>query len=205
MQSTADTDDKAEPQLLSFFPKEKLFTANNIMTGRLSLFLPLLCLVLQAASQVVVTGSAMDEADEVLTTKVRNLESRIVGGVKADPKRNPYFTQLMITYVSSTTIATGNCGGTLINSDVVLTAAHCLTPDSPYSSVYSIRTWVNSTSIYDSPYEYYRTASRYLIHPSYDHTNLINDVALIFLDTRVTGVTLAKISKTANSLLLVRP
>lgn len=197
MLSTADTNHKGEnPNRSHFFPEEQLFTANNIMTGRL-VFL-LLCLVLQAASQVVVTRSAMDEADEVLTTKVRNLGSRIVGGVKADPKRHPYFTQLMITFASSTTVVTGNCGGTLIASDVVLTAAHCLTADSS-SVVYNIRTWVNSTSIYDSPYEYYRTASRYLIHPFYDDYNTVNDIALIFLDSRVTGVTLAKISTTANA------
>ncbi|KAI2504929.1 serine-type endopeptidase [Fragilaria crotonensis] len=167
------------------------------MTGRL--FLPLLCLVLQAARHVVV-ASATDVAEVVEpTTKMRNLESRIVGGAKAGPKRHPYFTQLITTFASSSSFDYTLCGGTLIASDVVLTAAHCLTPQSPLDSIFAIQAWVNATSIYTSPYEYYRTASRFLIHPLYDATLYTNDIALIFLDTRVTGVTLVKINRNASS------
>ena len=163
------------------------------MIGRL--FLPLLCLVLHATCHIVV--SASDEGESIVPIKVRNLESRIVGGAKADPKRHPYYTQLMVTYSSLWSTYTGNCGGTLIAPDIVLTAANCLTSDS--ASVWSIDTWVNSTGFFDSPYEYYRSASSFIVHADYDDTLLSNDIALIILDEGVTGVTMVKINKNAAS------
>ncbi|KAI2498968.1 serine-type endopeptidase [Fragilaria crotonensis] len=142
------------------------------MTGRL--FLLVLCLVLQATCHVVV-ASVMDEAEAVVPTKMRNLKSRIVG-----------------EYVAY-------CGGTLIASDVVLTAASCFIPKSRLFFAYAADAYVNATSIYESPTEYYRVASTYLPHPLHKGINSTNDVALVFLDTRVTGVTLAKINKIASS------
>ncbi|KAI2510347.1 serine-type endopeptidase [Fragilaria crotonensis] len=162
------------------------------MTRRL--FLPLLCLVLQAAGHVV--APAMDEAESYIPTKMRDLGSRIVGGFKADPKRHPFFTQLLVSTESD---SAWECGGTLIAADVVLTAAHCVTTDDSWDPIWSIEMWVNSTSVYYSPYEYYRSAISYLVYPLYDDTTLSHDLALIFLDEPVKGVTLAKINKNANS------
>ena len=47
----------------------------------------------------------------------RRKKPRIVGGGKVDPGRFPYFARLY---------EPGLCGGTLVASDVVLTAASCL-------------------------------------------------------------------------------
>jgi secreted trypsin-like serine protease len=163
------------------------------MTG--SRFLRLY-LVLLAAGHAVSALDAMDEGESVAsTTSRRNLNPRIVGGTKAEPTRHPYFTQLSISYLSYT----AGCGGTLIAKDVVLTAAHCLTPESYWDSVWSIDTWVNSTGFFDSPYEYARSASQYLIHPSYDSETFANDIALIFLDDPVEKVPLVKINKDASA------
>ena len=164
------------------------------MTGHL--FLPLLCLILHATCHIVVSASG--EGVSIVPSKMRNLESRIVGGTQAVKTRYPYYTQLSITFYNGFWItSSGSCGGTLIATDVVLTAAHCLV--SRTDSVWSIDTWVNSTGFFDSPYGYYRSASRFLVHPSYNRTFLSNDIALIFLDEPVTGVTLAKINKAAAS------
>ncbi|KAI2510332.1 serine-type endopeptidase [Fragilaria crotonensis] len=168
------------------------------MTGRL--FLLLLFLVLQAASHVVVAASALDEGEALVNSPMRNLESRIIGGVKADPKRNPYFTQLGVAFNSpSSAPYTYGCGGTLIGTDVVLTTASCLTPQSPSDSRSGIYAWVNATSINTSPYEYYRKGIRSVTHPLFDKTLYTNDIALIFLDTRVTGVTMPKINRNASA------
>ena len=166
------------------------------MTG--SRFLRL-CLVLLAAGRVL---SYMDEGESVEATMTeRNLRSRIVGGTKADPKRHPYFTQLRITFYDywSDTYPAYNCGGTLIGKDVVLTAAHCLTSENSWEELYSVDTWVNATSIYYSPYEYPGTGRVYSIHPSYDSSTIAHDIALLYLDTGVTGVTLAKINKSMST------
>ena len=78
----------------------------------------------------------------------------------------------------------------------MLTAAHCLTRG--VDAVWSVDTWVNRTSMYESPYDYYRTASYYLKH-TYNSITYANDIALAFLDKSVTGVTLAKINKRAST------
>ena len=87
----------------------------------------------------------------------------------------------------------------MIAKDVVLTAAHCLTPEYSWDSVWSIQAYVNSTSIYYSQYEYSRVASRYFIHASYDTSTFANDVALVYLDDPVEKVTLAKINKNGTA------
>ena len=167
------------------------------MTG--SRFLRM-CLALLAAGHAASAMEALDEGDPVAsTTSLRNLNSRIVGGSKAVPGRYPYFTQLDITYEGWLSSYSYGCGGSLIAKDGVLTAAHCLTPESDWDSVWSIDTWVNSSGFFDSPYEYARSASQFLIHESYDSNNFANDIALIFLDDPVENVPLVKINKNANA------
>jgi trypsin len=138
----------------------------------------------------------MDEAESSLPSATRDLGSRIVGGFEANPKRHPFFTQLLVSTESD---SAWGCGGTLIAADVVLTAAHCVSADDSSDPIWSIEMWVNSTSVYSSPHEYYRSAISYLVYPLYDAATISHDLALIFLDEPVTGVTLAKINKNANS------
>lgn len=164
------------------------------MTGRL--FSLVLCLVLQAACHIVV-ASAIDEPEAVVPTKIRSMESRIVGGVKADKRRHPYFTRLSIVFESFSFAYSRRCGGTLIASDVVLTSAMCLFPTTPGDKLIKIFARVNSSSVYDSPYDYSRETARFLRHPRYNDTVYTNDIALVFLDKRVMGVTLAKINTVA--------
>ena len=52
--------------------------------------------------------------------RANDLESRIIGGTNALRSRFPYFVSL-----TGENISNHYCGGTLIASDVVLTAAHC--------------------------------------------------------------------------------
>ena len=158
-----------------------------------------MCLVLLAAGHAASAMDALDEGDPVASTmSLRNLNSRIVGGTKADPKRHPYFTTLIISYTSLLSNSDFLCGGSLIAKDVVLTAAHCLTPQSNSDSLSSISAYVNSTSVNTSPYEYLRSARLVTTHESYDSFTIANDIALVFLYDPVEKVPFVKINKNAN-------
>ena len=154
----------------------------------------LLGLFLLAAGNIV---SAMDEGESIASTSQRNLGSRIVGGTKAIPTRYPYFTYLNVTFDTLSTPYSTSCGGTLIANDVVLTSADCLTPFGWNESVASIDTYVNATTRPVGRYAYYRPAKAFTIHSSFDWQTFANDIALIYLENPVTGVTLAQINKVA--------
>jgi secreted trypsin-like serine protease len=78
-----------------------------------------------------------------------------------------------------------------------MTAAHCVVPGSRDEYVSSVAASVNSTGLFDSPYEYIRTAT-VLAHPLYSPDTFLNDIALLFLDDPVTGVPLVKINLNAS-------
>jgi secreted trypsin-like serine protease len=123
----------------------------------------------------------------------RDLGSRIIGGTIANPSRYPFYTLVkLFTYYGDI----GFCGGTLISPEVVLTAAHCIDPDSTYVS--SAELWINSTSVKYSEYEHFRKANRLVVHPDFNPTTLVNDIALIFLDAPVVGVPLVLMNRNAS-------
>lgn len=122
----------------------------------------------------------------------RDLETRIIGGSVADATRYPYYTYVRIGSEFEST----SCGGSLIAPDVVLTAAHCLSPflyDIPTVDVF-----VNSTSRKYSDTEFYRDGIKLLMHEDYKLSPRDHDIGLIFLDTPVLGVPLVKLNKNAS-------
>jgi secreted trypsin-like serine protease len=114
----------------------------------------------------------------------------IIGGSKADATKYPFFALLTFDLGSfpSSSIPT-SCGGTLINSDVVMTSARCL------NDAESIDVWVNSTSRDYSEYEYFRTSKRIVTHPKYVQYSSGNDISLIFLDSPVKNVPVVQINR----------
>eukprot|EP00804_Cyclotella_cryptica_P009154 CCRYP_003219-RA/>CCRYP_003219-RA protein AED:0.11 eAED:0.11 QI:116/1/1/1/0.5/0.2/5/1047/658 len=101
-------------------------------------------------------------------------DPRIVGGIEVEESRYPYMVALKDNIFGNLT-----CGGSLIAKDTVLTAAHCVYG---YEEIYYLlvkavigRDDLNSLSGEELSVDYV------LVHPNYDNTTYVNDIALIFL------------------------
>ncbi|RZB70352.1 uncharacterized protein BDFB_004195 [Asbolus verrucosus] len=126
----------------------------------------------------------------------QNSDNKIVGGTETYLGEFPWLA--LLKYVKRNKIQYA-CSGSLINEQYVLTAAHCVDPDiirrkdlgklqSVILGEYDIR---NETDcIYqrygedcaDPPQVF--SAKDYVIHPNYNSSTMINDIAIIRLDRK---------------------
>lgn len=109
--------------------------------------------------------------------------SRIVNGEIAAPHQFPYQVALLTTFG---TAGAGLCGGSVISSRSILTAAHC--SDARATQFEIIFGAVDRTNR-NEPNQQRRIvpSSGWIQHPQYNQNNLANDIAVInFPDTPVT-------------------
>ncbi|XP_017289992.1 chymotrypsin-like protease CTRL-1 [Kryptolebias marmoratus] len=131
----------------------------------LTMWILLMC---AALSQVVKTQST--------DCGVAPLSTKIVGGENAAPGSWPW--QVSIHFRSSHI-----CGGTLINDQWVLTAAHCIFTQSPLLwTLYFGR----ETQAGPNVNEVSKSVSDIIVHPNYNNTLFNNDLALMKLTSSVT-------------------
>ncbi|XP_052394637.1 trypsin-1-like [Carassius gibelio] len=106
------------------------------------------------------------------------LSNRIVGGEDATTGAWPWQVSIHLT-------GSGHfCGGTLINKDWVLTAAHCFHKDDHIKMYFGRLNQSGSNT-----YEMSRTASQIINHPNYTYIYMLkidNDIALVQLSSSVT-------------------
>ncbi|KAH8408812.1 hypothetical protein KR009_000569 [Drosophila setifemur] len=114
------------------------------------------------------------------------IEPKIVGGSAIDISQVPYQVSIRLTANDRRSYGSGHmCGGVVISQRLVATAAHCCY----ISSTYKYRTAGEFFLVMGSSYlkskdantlEYY--VQQLIVHPSYDHDNLVNDIALMFIN-----------------------
>ena len=92
------------------------------MAGELSRRCSLLLTCLGLASVTAASVSVVPRRNSNTETTTTTQRRTIVGGRVADPGRYPYFVRLLYDGVVG-------CGGTLVWTDLILTAAHCAYPD----------------------------------------------------------------------------
>ncbi|XP_059473202.1 chymotrypsin-like elastase family member 2A [Neocloeon triangulifer] len=122
-------------------------------------------------------------------TNYSNYAKRIVGGTAATKHSHPWVVRLQIwdkglengkpVYFTST------CGGTLISSCFILTAAHCIGETSSWYKYYKVILGDHDQyAVYEANHVT-RGVKKIYIHPKYNQSNHDNDIALIKLSQSV--------------------
>lgn len=106
-------------------------------------------------------------------------DSRIVGGDIADRNYHPYQAGIFITFPWSI----GMCGGVLLSSRVVITAAHC-TDHSTSSEIVLGAHFIFMNE--PSQQRFIVRPENYIVHPGFDARMLYNDIVLLVLPTALT-------------------
>ncbi|RMZ94862.1 serine protease 27-like [Brachionus plicatilis] len=130
--------------------------------------------------------------------------NKVIGGQNAQLNSWPSVVYIIFKYnfnkAGLAYTASSFCGGTLINQDTVITAAHCystkfelndgsyliVSPNSyhaTYESMYTIYLGLHNKTDLSSAVS--RSVKSFTIHPNYDEINLHNDIAVIKLSSKV--------------------
>ncbi len=126
---------------------------------------------------LLLVKSGIDPGDNLYPffTGTRSVITKIVGGTNADISDFPW----QVYYISGNYL----CGGSIINKEWILTAAHC-TKDSygtPISAV-DMSVIAGATNPYNAPNEQRYYVSEVIVNEDYDSQTLENDIALLRLE-----------------------
>ncbi|XP_046734115.1 brachyurin-like [Diprion similis] len=115
----------------------------------------------------------LDRLAKTLEYAERANPSRIVGGQEATPGQFPYQIGLLSTNAAG---STGFCGGSILNEEWILTAAHCV------DSAQSVEIIIGAHNINEPEEGQLRVAARKIVvHENWDVMTIRNDLAVIQL------------------------
>jgi len=117
-----------------------------------------------------------------LPTKVHNDAGRVVGGEEVEPHSRPFQVAIKI----GTPDGTAFCGGTLISTEYVLTAAHCADIAGALSFEVVLGAHNISDTAENTQVSVTVAVADALVHPEWNMAVLQNDLALLRLSTPVT-------------------
>lgn len=122
-------------------------------------------------------------------------QSKIVGGTKAPANAYPWMCAIA-EKSGGTLFDRQFCGGSLIAPNWVLTAAHCMEGEVPSG----IEVLARFTDLDDSSGAEIRGVRGIFVHPGYADLSgdLVNDIALILLDSPITSVAPLAYSRSAS-------
>jgi len=109
---------------------------------------------------------------------------RIVGGKQSNKLAWPWQAKINVQFSSNqpNMMAIGNCGGSLINNQWILTAAHCfdLSTETPAIKGVEILLGKNNLKATEAS-EVKLKATNLYVHPGYNKDTMMNDIALLKL------------------------
>ncbi|KAH8317311.1 hypothetical protein KR074_008834 [Drosophila pseudoananassae] len=123
---------------------------------------------------------------ETTNATTSQMEPKIVGGSSVSISSFPYTVSIRLTATDRKSYGSGHlCGGVVISQRLVATAAHC----TYNSNTKKYRTAGEYFLVMGSTYLKTRTSNtleyyvqQLVIHPSYNHDSLTNDIALMFIN-----------------------
>ncbi len=129
-----------------------------------------------------------------LAAEAQDYEAQVVGGTAVPNGKFPFMAALLDVRRGSTTFDQQFCGGTLIDQNSVLTAAHCVKGMSATPLRVTLgRTVLNS----DQGQKFH--VSKIFVHPKYDDFTLARDAAVLKLSRSVSGISPIELATVAQN------
>lgn len=118
----------------------------------------------------------LDYRKKVVVSEASIGGSKIAGGTIAEKQQFPYQAAILVNFLDGSGVL---CGGAIVSSTYVLTAAHCM--DGSIDATVIVGTNVISIPSDDQAVEIKVTFHDILVHPKYDPVEVVNDIAIVRL------------------------
>jgi uncharacterized protein (TIGR03382 family) len=140
-------------------------------------------------------------AFSVFSAAADDVSGKIIGGTEAASGSYPFMVALLDTSKGSSQLVQQFCGGTLIGSQWVVTAAHCAEGYTSALTKGRLRVLYNTNYLSDTtiPNGTSVAVSAVYIHENYNSVTYNNDIALLRIASPATVSPIARLSTTANA------